>query len=487
MSKIDKIIFNDSVIHLNYRHLILTGKNGVGKTRFLNNLLKELKNEKGTELYTKKIVREQISELLKKGISNYPQSLNFKNNEIKKINISQTQYRSEKSYINDLLNTRNLISEKYEYFNKNKKTYLIKSSIDEKNEHLKIKNQNSIPEQYYYYNHPHHIDNFHDSLNSLIENYLTNSKTIEIYPYTNYKNIYYFESSRVSSNLFTMKAFQSFESFKTSQQKHDVEDALEAFLVDQRMAFYDLIKFREPQEHNEISLSARVFDTNEIERWFLKIEKDLQTILENPTIELSFTKTGDQVLIVQKDKNVSFSFDSLSSGFKAIFNIYANLLMRAQFQEIAPEELTGVAIIDEIDVHLHISLQKKVLPFLIKAFPKVQFIVSTHSPFVITSADKNTVVYDISSGDFFEEDLSLYSHESIIKELFHVEVTNEAMANFSDKLVKFIESDESNQNLDEVQTILNEVSKDFDQLSVEAQLQYMVAKNKLSNLKHGGN
>ncbi len=139
------------------------------------------------------------------------------------------------------------------------------------------------------------------------------------------------------SNLFTMKAFQSFESFKTSQQKHDVEDALEAFLVDQRMAFYDLIKFREPQEHNEISLSARVFDTNEIERWFLKIEKDLQTILENPTIELSFTKT------------------------------------------------------------------------------------------------------------------------------------------------------ESNQNLDEVQTILNEVSKDFDQLSVEAQLQYMVAKNKLSNLKHGGN
>ncbi len=85
MSTIDKIIFNDSVIHLNYRHLILTGKNGVGKTRFLNNLLKELKNEKGTELYTKKIVREQISELLKKGISNYPQSLNFKNNEIKKL------------------------------------------------------------------------------------------------------------------------------------------------------------------------------------------------------------------------------------------------------------------------------------------------------------------------------------------------------------------------------------------------------------------
>lgn len=88
--------------------------------------------------------------------------------------------------------------------------------------------------------------------------------------------------------------------------------------------------------------------------------------------------------------------------------------------QIDPEDLLGIVIIDEIDVHLHISLQKKVLPFLIKAFPRVQFIVSTHSPFVITSTNNDTVVYDISSGEFFEEDLSRYSYESVIKGLFHV-------------------------------------------------------------------
>jgi predicted ATP-binding protein involved in virulence len=170
----------------------------------------------------------------------------------------------------------------------------------------------------------------------------------------------------------------------------------------------------------EEPITVRIFDTNEIERWFLKIENDLQTILENPTIELSFTQNGDQVLIIQKDKNISFPFDSLSSGFKAIFNIYANLLVRAQFQNIPPEDLSGITIIDEIDVHLHISLQKKVLPFLIKAFPKIQFIVSTHSPFVITSTDNDTIVYDISNGEFFEDDLSRYSYESVIKGLFHV-------------------------------------------------------------------
>jgi hypothetical protein len=55
----------------------------------------------------------------------------------------------------------------------------------------------------------------------------------------------------------------------------------------------------------EEPITVRIFDTNEIERWFLKIENDLQTILENPTIELSFTQNGDQVLIIQKDKNIS--------------------------------------------------------------------------------------------------------------------------------------------------------------------------------------
>lgn len=77
-------------------------------------------------------------------------------------------------------------------------------------------------------------------------------------------------------------------------------------------------------------------------------------------------------------------------------------------------------MIDEIDVHLHISLQKLIFPFFTRSFPKLQFIVSTHSPFVITSTDNDTVVYDISSGEFFEEDLSQYSYKSVIKGLFHV-------------------------------------------------------------------
>lgn len=488
MTFIDTIFFHNIAIPIKGRHLVITGKNGAGKTRFLNTLVKELRNDKNTELYTQTILREQISELLKKGINNYPISLGFKNQEIKDINKFRNSYVSENSYKSQLVNIKNLVAKKYVFFNKKKRAYFLKTDHATQYEHLNIDNPNSILEEYYYYNHPHHIDNFHNSLIKLTNNYLEKNKKIEIQPIHHSKNIYHFESSRVKSDQFTLKVFQSFETFKKENpQQHDVEQALEAFLVDKKMAFNALIKFREPQQTIEEPISVRVFDTNEIERWFLKIESDLQTILENPTIELSFTKNGDQVLIIQKDKNISFTFDSLSSGFKAVFNIYANLLVRAQFQDIPPEDLSGIAIIDEIDVHLHISLQKKVLPFLIKAFPKIQFIVSTHSPFVITSTDNDTVVYDISSREFFEEDLSFYSHESIIKELFHVKDESENLKQLSNQLLQFINSENSAQDLNVIQGLVNKINKDFEKLSVELQLQYMVAKNKLAKLKHEGN
>lgn len=243
------------------------------------------------------------------------------------------------------------------------------------------------------------------------------------------------------------------------------------------MAFNALIKFREPQQTIEEPISVRVFDTNEIERWFLKIESDLQTILENPTIELSFTKNGDQVLIIQKDKNISFTFDSLSSGFKAVFNIYANLLVRAQFQDIPPEDLSGIAIIDEIDVHLHISLQKKVLPFLIKAFPKIQFIVSTHSPFVITSTDNDTVVYDISSCEFFEEDLSRYSYEAVVKGLFHVEIKSEQLDSEINLIAEILNNEPN--SYEKLRNILRNITPFAKQLDVESKSFYFKALNHL--------
>lgn len=154
------------------------------------------------------------------------------------------------------------------------------------------------------------------------------------------------------------------------------------------------------------------------QEWFDKFDTHLKFLFEDDSAHLVFYRQNFKFKISLNNRE--FDFQTLSSGYLAIFEILADLLVRSEFFEITPNELQGIVLVDEIDAHLHISLQKKILPFFTKLFPQIQFIVSTHSPFVITSTDNDTIVYDISSSEFFEEDLSRYSYESVIKGLFHV-------------------------------------------------------------------
>lgn len=74
----------------------------------------------------------------------------------------------------------------------------------------------------------------------------------------------------------------------------------------------------------------------------------------------------------------------LSSGESALLCIFAEILRHADLATTTTNlaEVSGIVLIDEVDKHLHIKLQKEVLPKLFGLFPKIQFIVSSHSPFL---------------------------------------------------------------------------------------------------------
>ena len=78
------------------------------------------------------------------------------------------------------------------------------------------------------------------------------------------------------------------------------------------------------------------------------------------------------------------SIFNLSSGESAILCLFGEILRQADNNKnnIMLDEITGIVLIDEIDKHLHIKLQKEILPSLFNLFPNVQFIVSSHSPFL---------------------------------------------------------------------------------------------------------
>lgn len=86
----------------------------------------------------------------------------------------------------------------------------------------------------------------------------------------------------------------------------------------------------------------------------------------------------------KKDKKDSLpSIRQLSLGQISLLNIFINILRHCDHSKVKMDNMQGIVVIDEVDTHLHSKLQSEVLPSLIKLFPKIQFILTTHSPLFI--------------------------------------------------------------------------------------------------------
>jgi len=94
--------------------------------------------------------------------------------------------------------------------------------------------------------------------------------------------------------------------------------------------------------------------------------------------------TRVQIVDTKNGHQIYPSIFNLSSGEASLLCLFGELLRQADNNKnnIPMNEITGIVLVDEIDKHLHIKLQKEVLPKLLKLFPNVQFIISSHSPFL---------------------------------------------------------------------------------------------------------
>lgn len=87
----------------------------------------------------------------------------------------------------------------------------------------------------------------------------------------------------------------------------------------------------------------------------------------------------------------------LSDGFRTILGLASDLAWRCatlnpHLGDRATRDTPGVVLVDEIDLHLHPNWQQRVLGDLRRSFPKVQFFVTTHSPFIVQSVSSESVV-----------------------------------------------------------------------------------------------
>lgn len=153
----------------------------------------------------------------------------------------------------------------------------------------------------------------------------------------------------------------------------------------------------------------------ELDNWFDTFEAQLQHIFDAPSLQLKFDRKNYNFFI-KIDGMQPFDFTELSDGYSAIISIVAELILRMEAVDRGNYNMQGIVLIDEIETHLHVDLQRKIMPFLIDFFPNIQFIVSTHSPFVLSSVS-NAVVCDLQDR-IVTEDLSGYSYSALVESYF---------------------------------------------------------------------
>ena len=174
------------------------------------------------------------------------------------------------------------------------------------------------------------------------------------------------------------------------------------------------LKIQEALARNEKQFK----DADDINAWFVSFENLLKQIYQDDNLKLEFNYKDYSFWICTEGKR--FKFTQLSDGFAAALDIVADLIMKMQDDNslTSSYQKEGIVLIDEIETHLHLGLQKVIMPLLTKVFPNIQFIITTHSPFVLNSME-NAVAYDLEHRKPID-DLTNYSYESLAEGYFGV-------------------------------------------------------------------
>ncbi len=186
----------------------------------------------------------------------------------------------------------------------------------------------------------------------------------------------------------------------------------------QFLNFLSDLKIQEALARNE----NQIEDANNIRAWFDEFEVLLQSIFEDNDLKLEFNYKDYSFRINTGGK--SFKFTEMSDGFAAVIDIVADLILKMQSENSLTRayQKEGIVLIDEVETHLHLGLQKLVMPMLSKVFPNIQFIITTHSPFVLSSMN-NAVAFDLEHREKIS-DLTEYSYESLAEGYFGVKTTS---------------------------------------------------------------
>jgi predicted ATP-binding protein involved in virulence len=155
------------------------------------------------------------------------------------------------------------------------------------------------------------------------------------------------------------------------------------------------------------------------------------TMRATPGVVNAWYDPVEQSPMVRFESGHVAPWSELSDGYHVFIALVVDIARRAVIlNEIdgaeAPVRVEGVVLIDEIDLHLHPRWQRVALPRLRETFPRLQFVVSTHSPQVLSSAE-NRQVRRLVDGHLQEHDVFVEGRDSnaILRDVMNTDARDE--------------------------------------------------------------
>lgn len=196
-------------------------------------------------------------------------------------------------------------------------------------------------------------------------------------------------------------------------------------------------------------------------------------IRRKPRLHMSIDKDGK-----------SFNVLQLSQGEKSLMALVGDIARRLAMMNPSlenPLHGDGVILIDEVDMHLHPSWQREIISRLTKTFPNCQFVLTTHSPLVISEC-KDALVYSLSSGEI-EEVPSQFGQDanSVLLDVMGTAIRNKEIGGKLNDILDLIQDNK----LNEAQSLIAFLEESIPSSNIEiTKAKFLLKKQKSRNEKN---
>lgn len=188
-------------------------------------------------------------------------------------------------------------------------------------------------------------------------------------------------------------------------------------------------------------------------------------VRRKPRLHMSIDKGKETLNVLQ-----------LSQGEKSLIALVGDIARRLAMMNPSlenPLKGDGVILIDEIDMHLHPSWQREIVERLRSTFPNCQFILSTHSPLVISQC-KNVLVYSLDDFNLDEQGVlnpiqSVYGEDanSVLLNVMDTDIRNSSVSESLNNLLTLIQNADSKQKIQMAKELLYSFKNELPHLDLE--------------------